>query len=360
MPRCSKPSATGISPQDARAHITALWQRTDTGASFQAALEESGWTLARGDRRDFVVIDPKGGVHSLARRIEGAKAKDVRARMADIDIENTCRASPRARRSSMRGMASRSRSKRRRAAGRQRMERRARRPMPAGRPFALSAAWRGRPRAQLARRQVRRAECSKARARRSDGIASAFESLLGGASKPREGRQQDAARRRNRAAQGRDRRGRTPRAGAEIGAAAKISAATFRARCRTRLQRDADLITTRKAASERGGNRPTGARASPDMGRKPRPLAKADRGGASVIRRYVASVADQAATPKPSFKAAARSVTKRPRRRHGAAGRRGEAEEAGAAVSRPAHSPRIISGSAAIPCGICSAGWTKI
>jgi hypothetical protein len=32
------------------------------------------------------------------------------------------------------------------------------------------------------------------------------------------------------------------------------------------------------------------------------------------------------------------------------------AEEHGRGVSRPAHSPRIISGSAAIP---CSAGWTR-
>ena len=35
----------------------------------------------------FSVIDPKGGIHSLARRIEGAKVKDVRARMADVDMK---------------------------------------------------------------------------------------------------------------------------------------------------------------------------------------------------------------------------------------------------------------------------------
>ena len=76
---------TGITPQAARAHITKVWQQSDTGASFVKALEDSGWTLARGDRRDFVAIDPKGGVHSLARRIEGAKVKDVRARLVDLD-----------------------------------------------------------------------------------------------------------------------------------------------------------------------------------------------------------------------------------------------------------------------------------
>ena len=41
--------------------------------------------LARGDQRDFVAIDPAGGVHSVARRIEGAKAADVRRRFADLD-----------------------------------------------------------------------------------------------------------------------------------------------------------------------------------------------------------------------------------------------------------------------------------
>ena len=76
---------TGITPQAARAHITNLWRQSDTGAAFAKALEDSGWILARGDRRDFVAVDPKGGVHSLARRIEGAKVRDVRARLVDLD-----------------------------------------------------------------------------------------------------------------------------------------------------------------------------------------------------------------------------------------------------------------------------------
>jgi len=76
---------TGISPKEAREQMTALWRSTDNGQAFQAALEEKGWLLARGDRRDFVAVDPKGGTHSLARRIEGATAKDVRARLADLD-----------------------------------------------------------------------------------------------------------------------------------------------------------------------------------------------------------------------------------------------------------------------------------
>jgi hypothetical protein len=77
-----------VRPEEAKAFVTDLWQRTDSGQSFKQALEERDWVLARGDRRDFVVIDPEGGTHSLARRVEGAKAKDIRAGMADVDPES--------------------------------------------------------------------------------------------------------------------------------------------------------------------------------------------------------------------------------------------------------------------------------
>ena len=76
---------TGLSPKEAKAQVTESWRSTDSGRAFAAALEDNGWILARGDRRDFVVIDPTGGVHSLARRVEGAKAKDIRERMGDLD-----------------------------------------------------------------------------------------------------------------------------------------------------------------------------------------------------------------------------------------------------------------------------------
>jgi hypothetical protein len=76
---------TGLSPQEAKELMTGIWNTTKSGKEFQAALAEKGWILARGDRRDFVAIDPTGGTHSVARRIEGAKAADVRQRFADID-----------------------------------------------------------------------------------------------------------------------------------------------------------------------------------------------------------------------------------------------------------------------------------
>ncbi len=79
---------TGIAPGEAKAQLTEIWNRTDSGQAFAAAIQEQGWMLARGDKRDFVVLDVAGEVHSLGRRIQGAKAKDVRARMSDLDAEN--------------------------------------------------------------------------------------------------------------------------------------------------------------------------------------------------------------------------------------------------------------------------------
>ncbi len=76
---------TGLDTQQAKELLTGIWNSTKSGKGFQSALEKQGWILARGDRRDFVAIDPGGGVHSVARRIEGAKAADVRERFADID-----------------------------------------------------------------------------------------------------------------------------------------------------------------------------------------------------------------------------------------------------------------------------------
>ena len=79
---------TGLDPRAITAEVTELWQSADSGRAFAAALEERGYILAKGDRRDFCIIDQAGDEHSLARRISGARAADVRARMVDIDRDS--------------------------------------------------------------------------------------------------------------------------------------------------------------------------------------------------------------------------------------------------------------------------------
>ena len=76
---------TGIDVDVMKAELTQLWRTTDSGKAFAAAIEERGYALAKGDRRDFCVIDQAGDEHSLARRLEGVKAKEVREHMADVD-----------------------------------------------------------------------------------------------------------------------------------------------------------------------------------------------------------------------------------------------------------------------------------
>lgn len=78
---------SGVDPQAVGREITELWHQADSGKAFAASLAAHGYRLCKGDRRDFCVIDQVGHVHSLARRIDGAKAADIRARMADIDRE---------------------------------------------------------------------------------------------------------------------------------------------------------------------------------------------------------------------------------------------------------------------------------
>jgi len=75
----------GIDPNAVTAELTELWQSADSGKSFKAAIEERGYILTRGDRRDFVVVDQVGDDHSLARRLKGVNERGVREGMADVD-----------------------------------------------------------------------------------------------------------------------------------------------------------------------------------------------------------------------------------------------------------------------------------
>lgn len=76
---------SGLDAVERKQEITALYEQSDNGQSFQNALEDRGYVLANGDKRVFVVVDIAGHVHSLNRQITTAKAKDIREKIVDID-----------------------------------------------------------------------------------------------------------------------------------------------------------------------------------------------------------------------------------------------------------------------------------
>jgi ferrous iron transport protein B len=84
-PREAEQSAGGVvSAAEAKSLITPLWRAAATPQAFVAAVKQSGWVLARDNRRRFVLIDPKGGKHALGKSIEGASAKAIRKRMSKL------------------------------------------------------------------------------------------------------------------------------------------------------------------------------------------------------------------------------------------------------------------------------------
>jgi len=57
-----------------------IWEQSDNQQSFQSALKEHGFWLARGDRRGFIAVDYKGEVYSLS-RWTNVKTKDLKQRV---------------------------------------------------------------------------------------------------------------------------------------------------------------------------------------------------------------------------------------------------------------------------------------
>lgn len=65
--------------------IQDIYNMSDSGKAFAAALNEAGFTLARGDRRGFVLVDKRGKIYSLSRQLQSQRAGDIKARLSDID-----------------------------------------------------------------------------------------------------------------------------------------------------------------------------------------------------------------------------------------------------------------------------------
>ena len=74
----------GLGIHEVRNSIRDCWDRSDCGRSFLSALDHEGLILARGEKRDYVVIDRAGGVHALGKRILDMTAAKIRERLSDI------------------------------------------------------------------------------------------------------------------------------------------------------------------------------------------------------------------------------------------------------------------------------------
>lgn len=72
----------GLDPRDLKQDIQACWKGSDNLKSFERALRDSGFFLAKGDKRSFVVLDHNGAVYSLPRMLD-LKTKEVKARLGD-------------------------------------------------------------------------------------------------------------------------------------------------------------------------------------------------------------------------------------------------------------------------------------
>jgi hypothetical protein len=77
---------SGIDPRTMTDAITKLYRASGSGQAFAAALAERGYKLTEGDRCDFCIEDNAGHLHSLARRLHGVTAAELRAFMNGEDL----------------------------------------------------------------------------------------------------------------------------------------------------------------------------------------------------------------------------------------------------------------------------------
>lgn len=74
-------------PKAIKAEVSELYANTQSGEDFIKALDDAGYTLARGDKRGYVILDEGGGIHSLS-RVAGTKAADLRNRLKSVDLDS--------------------------------------------------------------------------------------------------------------------------------------------------------------------------------------------------------------------------------------------------------------------------------
>lgn len=76
---------TGRSAQDIKRELQECWNISDSKKSFESALSEYGYFLAKGDRRGYVAVDVYGEVHPLNKRKLGKDKKAIEARLGKVD-----------------------------------------------------------------------------------------------------------------------------------------------------------------------------------------------------------------------------------------------------------------------------------
>ncbi|MBL1294531.1 MAG: hypothetical protein COB61_011770 [Thiotrichales bacterium] len=74
----------GRRPADIKRELQECWSASDSKKSFESALRESGYFLAKGDRRGYVCVDIHGEVYSLSRQL-GQKKKALEARLGKAE-----------------------------------------------------------------------------------------------------------------------------------------------------------------------------------------------------------------------------------------------------------------------------------
>lgn len=72
----------GVDPREIKTALRQSWELSDNRASFEQALKERGFWLAKGDRRGCVALDYRGEVYSLS-RYAGLKTKELENRLGE-------------------------------------------------------------------------------------------------------------------------------------------------------------------------------------------------------------------------------------------------------------------------------------
>ncbi len=73
---------TQQSPKEIKAAFAESWAVSDGRESFERALKDKGYILARGDRRGFVAVDLQGEVYSVS-KWAGIRSKETRVKLGD-------------------------------------------------------------------------------------------------------------------------------------------------------------------------------------------------------------------------------------------------------------------------------------